>query len=100
MHDKHQGSDLSEAAKEVLFYPPPRINFILKNQIVIIKINADCSSADTGERSAFSVFYQPFHRKRRTDIKNFKPDGNPVIYDRIVNTGFIVIFQHLESLIQ
>jgi len=23
MHDKHQGSDLSEAAKEVLFYPPP-----------------------------------------------------------------------------
>jgi len=21
MHDKHQGSDLSEAAKEVLFYP-------------------------------------------------------------------------------
>jgi len=23
MHDKHQGSDLSEAAKEVLFHPPP-----------------------------------------------------------------------------
>jgi len=23
MHDKHQGSDLSEAGKEVLFHPPP-----------------------------------------------------------------------------
>jgi len=53
MHDKHQGSDLSEAAKEVLFHPPPFINFILKNQIVIKEINADCSPIDTGERSAF-----------------------------------------------
>ena len=56
MHDKHQGSDLSEAGKEVLFHPPPRINFILKNQIVIKEINADCSSVDTGERSAFLFF--------------------------------------------
>jgi len=55
MHDKHQGSDLSEAAKEVLFHPP-RINFILKNQIVIKEINADCSPIDTGERSAFLFF--------------------------------------------
>jgi len=58
MHDKHQGSDLSEAAKEVLFHPPPRFNFILKNQILIIKINADCFPADTGERSAFFCFFE------------------------------------------
>jgi len=62
MHDKHQGSDLSEAGKEVLFHPPPRYNFILKNQIVISQINADCSSADTGERSAF-LFFSPSVRK-------------------------------------
>jgi hypothetical protein len=56
MHDKHQGSDLSEGGKEVLFHPPPTTNFILKNRIVIKEINADCSSADTEERSAFFVF--------------------------------------------
>ena len=72
MHDKHQGSDLSEAAKEVLFYPPPHINFILKNQIVIKKINADCSPIDTGERSAFLFFMNRFTKIRRTDIKSFQ----------------------------
>jgi len=30
MHDKHQGSDLSEAAKEVLFHPPPLSILYLK----------------------------------------------------------------------
>jgi len=56
MHDKHQGSDLSGTGKEILFSFLPPTNFILKNQIVIKEINADCSSVDTGERSAFLFF--------------------------------------------
>ncbi len=28
MHDKHQGSDLSEAAKEVLFHPSPPVTIL------------------------------------------------------------------------
>jgi len=78
MHDTHQGSKVSEIIGQS-FFTPPRINFILKNQIVIKEINADCSSVDTGERSAFSVFYQPFHKKKEIKIKDLNPDGNPVV---------------------
>jgi len=57
MHDKHQGSDLSGAGKEILFhFYPPQQNFILKNQIVIKEINADCSPINTGEWSALFAF--------------------------------------------
>ena len=55
MHDTHQGSKVSEIIRKS-FFTPPRYNFILKNQIVISQINTDCSSADTGERSAFLFF--------------------------------------------
>jgi len=65
MHDTHQGSKVSEIIGQS-FFTPPRINFILKNQIVIKEINADCSSADTGERSAF-LFFNHFKCLRRTD---------------------------------
>ncbi len=84
MHDKHQGSDLSGTGKEILFsflpprilgkevlFHPPRYNFILKNQIVIKEINADCSPIDTGERSAFSVFYQPLYKNKEDRHKKF-----------------------------
>ena len=59
MHDTHQGSEVSEIIRHP-FLPPPSYNFILKNQIVISQINAYCSSADTGERSAFLFFFLLF----------------------------------------
>ena len=62
MHDTHQGSEVSEMIRKSFL--PPRYNFILKNQIVISQINADCSSADTGEWSAF-LFFQPFIERRK-----------------------------------
>ena len=71
MHDTHHGSKVSEIIGQS-FFTPPRINFILKNQIVIKEINADCSPIDTGERSAFLFFMNRFTKIRRTDIKSFQ----------------------------
>ena len=59
MHDTHHGSKVSEIIGQS-FFTPPHINFILKNQIVIKEINADCSPIDTGERSAF-LFFSTLH---------------------------------------
>jgi hypothetical protein len=56
MTDKNQSSDLSETIRKLLCSRPHPINFILKNRIVTVKINADYSPINTGERSAFSVF--------------------------------------------
>ena len=57
MHDTHQCSEVSEIIRKSFL--PPRYNFILKNKIIISQINADSSSADTGERSAF-LFFNPY----------------------------------------
>jgi len=63
MHDTHQGSEVSEIIRKSFL--PPRYNFILKNQIIISQINADSSSADTGERSAFLFFFLAIENTQR-----------------------------------